>query len=129
MIRNETIWITGASSGIGYATAKTLAVAGNRVIASGRNRQALDKLVAESDNIIPMICDLVIDSQDQIGESLALLTSRLDRIVLSAGDCLYLDVNNSDWSCTRSVMDINYHGSVRAIQAALPLLEIGRAHV
>lgn len=81
MIRNETIWITGASSGIGYATAKTLAVAGNRVIASGRNRQALDKLVAESDNIIPMICDLVIDSQDQIGESLALLTSRLDRIV------------------------------------------------
>ena len=64
MIRNETIWITGASSGIGYATAKTLALSGNQIIASGRNREALEKLAAESANITPMICDLVTDSQE-----------------------------------------------------------------
>lgn len=123
MIRNETIWITGASSGIGYAIARTLALSGNKIIASGRNRQSLEKLSSESANIIPMISDLVIDTQEQIEQSLSLITTRLDRIILSAGDCLYLDVNSRDWSCTQSVMDINYHGSVRAIQAALPLLE------
>lgn len=123
MITNETIWITGASSGIGYATAKSLALAGNWVIASGRNRSALDKLAAESDNIIPLICDLVIDSRESISISLNNLTSHLDRIVLSAGDCQYLDVNSNDWACIQQVMDINFHGTVRAIQAALPLLE------
>lgn len=123
MITNETIWITGASSGIGYSTAKSLALNGNRIIASGRNRAALDKLAAESENLIPLICDLVLDSYESITTSLQDLTPKLDRIVLSAGDCQYLDVNSSDWSCTQRVMDINYHGTVRAIQAALPLLE------
>lgn len=123
MITNETIWITGASSGIGYSTAKSLALNGNRIIASGRNRAALDKLAAESENIIPLICDLVLDSHESIATSLQDLTQKLDRIILSAGDCQYLDINSNDWSCTQRVMDINFHGTVRAIQAALPLLE------
>jgi short-subunit dehydrogenase len=123
MIRNEIIWITGASSGIGRAIAKQLALQGNKIIASGRNRQALASLSLESDNIFPMICDLVKDSKDSIRQSLGELTKHLDRILLSAGDCQYLAVDQDDWSCIDHVMAINYHGSVRAIQAALPLLE------
>ena len=123
MIRNEIIWITGASSGIGRAIAKQLAQQNNKVIASGRNREALAELALESDNIIPLICDLVEDNKDSIQQSLAELTNHLDRIVLSAGDCQYLDVNQNDWSCIDHVMAINFHGSVRAIHAALPLLE------
>lgn len=123
MISNETIWITGASSGIGYATAKALALSGNRIIASGRNRETLDTLAKESSNITPLICDLVVDSQEDIAQSLSDLSPFLDRIILSAGDCQYLDINSSDWSCIQQVMDINFHGTVRAIQAALPLLK------
>jgi short-subunit dehydrogenase len=123
MITNEIIWITGASSGIGYEVAKELAIQGNKVIASGRNAQALDLLAKESHNILPLVCDLVTDSHQSIHHSLADLTSHLDRIILSAGDCKYLDVNSPDWSCITQIMDINFHGSIRAIQAALPLLE------
>lgn len=123
MISNETIWITGASSGIGYTIAKALALSGNRIIASGRNREALDTLAKESSNIIPLICDLVVDSQEDIAQSLSDLSPVIDRIILSAGDCQYLDINSNDWSCIQQVMDINFHGTVRAIQAALPLLE------
>ena len=123
MISNEIIWITGASSGIGRALAKQLAQQGNKVIASGRNRKALADLALESDNIFPLICDLVKDNKDSIHQSLNELTNHLDRIVLSAGDCQYLEVEQSDWSCVDHVMAINFHGSVRAIQAALPLLE------
>jgi short-subunit dehydrogenase len=123
MIRNEIIWITGASSGIGRAIAKQLAQQGNKIIASGRNRQALAELALESDNILPMICDLVKDNKDSIQQSLSELTDHLDRILLSAGDCQYLTVEQGDWSCVDDVMAINFHGSVRAIQAALPLLE------
>jgi len=123
MIRNEIIWITGASSGIGRALAKQLAQQDNKVIASGRNREALADLALESDNIFPLICDLVKDNKDSIQQSLGELTGHLDRIVLSAGDCQYLDIDQNDWSCIDHVMAINFHGSVRAIQAALPLLE------
>ncbi|MFT7260264.1 MAG: short-subunit dehydrogenase [Glaciecola sp.] len=123
MIRNEIIWITGASSGIGRAIAKQFAQQGNKVIASGRNRDALAELALESDNIFPLICDLVKDSKDSIEQSLCELTDHLDRIVLSAGDCQYLEVDQSDWSCIDHVMAINFHGSVKAIQASLPLLE------
>ena len=123
MITNEIIWITGASSGIGYEVAKELAIQGNKVIASGRNAQALDLLAKESHNILPLVCDLVTDRHQSIHHSLADLTSHLDRIILSAGDCKYLDVNSPDWSCITQIMDINFHGSIRAIQAALPLLE------
>lgn len=123
MIRNEIIWITGASSGIGRAVALQLARQGNKVIASGRNRQALTDLSSESDNIFPLICDLVKDSKDSLNQSLSGLTEHLDRIILSAGDCQYLEVDQSDWSCITDVMNINFHGSVKAIQSALPLIE------
>jgi short-subunit dehydrogenase len=123
MISNEIIWVTGASSGIGRAIAKQLALQGNKVIASGRNREALAELAFESNNIFPHICDLVIDNKDSIQQSLSELTEYLDRIVLSAGDCQYLEVDQKDWACVDRVMAINFHGSVRAIQAALPLLE------
>ena len=123
MITNEIIWITGASSGIGYEVAKQLALKGNKVIASGRNVSALDKLANGSHNILPLVCDLVTDSHQSINHFLTDLAPYLDRIILSAGDCKYLDINSHDWSCISKIMDINFHGSIRAIQAALPLLE------
>lgn len=123
MINNETIWITGASSGIGYETAQALANQGNIIIASGRNKEALAKLSRTSSHIIPMVFDLISDHPDSISNDLLSLTTRLDRIILSAGDCQYLNVDESDWSCIDQIMNINFHGSVRAIKAALPLLE------
>ena len=43
-IRNKTVWITGASSGIGAALAKTASEAGANVILSGRRLEALDEV-------------------------------------------------------------------------------------
>ena len=130
MISNEIIWITGASSGIGRAVAIQLAKQGNRIIASGRNREALASLALESDNILPLVCDLVTDTQAGIRKSLSEFTSHIDRIILSAGDCQYLDINQEDWSCINHVMDINFHGSIKAIHAALPLIEQSdRGHI
>lgn len=130
MICNERIWITGASSGIGYAVAQQLAQQGNVIIASGRNEQALNTLAQTSNNIIPLVCDLTLDDQHHIHTQLCQQVPNLDRIILSAGDCQYLDVGQDDWSCIHSVMDINFHGSIRAVQAALGLLEkSARGHI
>jgi len=46
-VKNKTVWITGASSGIGAALAKTFSEAGGHVILSGRNVDALEKVTAQ----------------------------------------------------------------------------------
>ena len=59
-INQKVIWVTGASSGLGYSLALRLATAGAQVIASARNRQALDELASHSSNIHPLTCDIPI---------------------------------------------------------------------
>lgn len=46
-IKNKTVWITGASSGIGAAMAKTFSEAGAHIILSGRNVEALDNVASQ----------------------------------------------------------------------------------
>ena len=46
-IKNKTVWITGASSGIGAALAKTFSAAGAHIILSGRNIEALENVASE----------------------------------------------------------------------------------
>ena len=123
MIRNETIWVTGATSGIGKQLALMLAQQGNHVIVSGRNKQCLKEMLLNEKNISTLATDLVNDHVDWIGQQLGVITERLDRIILCAGNCLYFEMDDPDWNIMKQVMDINFHGSVKSIQAALPLLK------
>lgn len=128
----EVIWLTGASSGIGRELCLQLVAQGHRVIASGRNQQALAKLAAQSDRVIPLVFDIAdANAIEQAGHKLAELTSRLDRVIINAGSCEYLKFPEPDWTATNRVMAINYSGAVECIRIALPLLKkaSGRGHI
>jgi len=122
MISNEVIWVTGASSGIGKAVALQLAKQGNKVIASGRNTTKLSSLASESTNIVALETDLTAMTAADIQTQLSSHTDHLDRIFLCAGDCLYFEIEQPQWQIMKQVMEINFHGTVMAIEAALPLL-------
>ncbi|GAB3099105.1 SDR family NAD(P)-dependent oxidoreductase [Aestuariicella hydrocarbonica] len=120
----EIIWITGASSGIGLELAKKLAALGNQVLVTARNAQVLEALAAESDQIIAVPADLAQpDCIDSLQHQLRQHVSYLDRIILNAGTCEYLDINAPDWLMMERVMEVNFYGAVRSLAAALPLLE------
>lgn len=120
----EVIWLTGASSGIGRELCLQLVAQGHRVIASGRNQQALAQLAAHSDRVIPLVFDVAeSDSIQQVEKKLAELTSRLDRVIINAGCCEYLKFPVPDWGSVSRVMATNFYGAVECIRIALPLLQ------
>ena len=128
MIENKTIWITGASSGIGATLALQLAATGNTVFASARSADQLQGLAARakdsSGKILPFVCDVTLDEQTAGFRSQLLeLTDHLDILIICAGRCEYIDDAELDVALFRRVYDVNVFGAVNAASVALPLLE------
>ena len=123
MIKNEVIWITGASAGIGLALAKKLCRE-NVVIISGRNQKTLSALSDSHNNIKTVVFDVTDATQiGRVTKELGELTPHLDRVILNAGDCEYLDINAPDWKSMERMMSVNFLGMVHSLEACLELLK------
>ncbi len=116
----KTAVVTGASSGIGEATARRLAAEGYDVVAGARRRDRLDKLAAEVPGIRAVTLDVTSD------ESVAALAASLERcdvLVNNAGGAFGLESvaegRLADW---QRMYDVNVLGSLRMTQALTPKL-------
>ena len=115
--------VTGASSGIGAATARRLARDGFDVVAAARRRDRLDALAADEPHVRAATLDVTDDA------SVAALAADLPDVALlvsNAGGALGMDeVASSDLDAWQAMYDVNVLGSVRVVQALLPALEAG----
>ncbi len=111
--------VTGASSGIGAATARRLAAAGYRVVCAARRRSRLDELAAEIDGDA---ITLDVTSSDSVA-ALAAAVPRCSLLVNDAGGALGADpissANPDEW---QTMYDVNVLGVLRVTQALLPAL-------
>ncbi|MBF8189991.1 SDR family NAD(P)-dependent oxidoreductase [Nonomuraea sp. K274] len=114
----KTAVVTGASSGIGAATARRLAAEGYDVVAGARRRERLDKLASDVPSIRPVTLD--VTSQESV-DALAGSLERCDVLVNNAGGAFGLepvaDGRVDDW---QRMYDTNVLGSLRMTQALLP---------
>jgi NADP-dependent 3-hydroxy acid dehydrogenase YdfG len=112
--------VTGASSGIGAATARRLAADGWRVIAAARRRDRLEALAASQPGITAVTLD--VTDQDSVG-ALAAELARCDALVNNAGGAWGLEpiaeADPDDW---QRMYDVNVLGLMRVTKALLPLL-------
>ncbi|HQQ74917.1 MAG TPA: SDR family NAD(P)-dependent oxidoreductase [Pseudomonadales bacterium] len=120
-----TVWITGASSGIGRELALQLAKTGHRVIISARNAEALQELaLLYPQQLLPMPIDIAdTDSLERAKAQLTQLAPVLDLAILNAGTCEYLDNGVIDVALIRRVMTVNFDGTINAAALAMPLLK------
>ena len=122
---NPVVWLTGASSGIGYSLAILLVKSNYQVVISARSAAKLETLFNLYPNhflVVP--CDVTIPEQLKAAvEKIKHHYSRLDILITNAGTCEYLDVHQWDSGMMRRVMDSNYLGTVYTIEAALPLMK------
>ncbi len=130
---SQIICITGASSGIGRATAERFAKEGWKVIATARRE---DRLKSLSDAFPGKILPLTFDVRDTkaIAEAFSSLPAdfaEVDVLLNNAGLALGLepaqDCSLDDWD---SMIDTNIKGLVHCARAILPgMVKRGRGHV
>ena len=133
---NKTIFITGATSGIGLACAKRFAQNGDRLILTGRNAQRLAAIADELANNGTQVLTLTFDvrnfaeAQQQI-ESLPAEWKTIDVLVNNAGLALGLEPeyqgNTTDWE---TMIDTNIKGLLYMTRLIVPgMVERNRGHV
>lgn len=114
---NAVALVTGASSGIGLATAKALVEAGYRVFGTSR------KPVADSHGITMLLCDVTDDASVQalINEIIE-RTGRIDLVVNNAGIGLLGGAEESSIAQAQRLFDVNVFGVARVVNAVLPVM-------
>jgi NADP-dependent 3-hydroxy acid dehydrogenase YdfG len=133
MSEPRTILITGASTGIGAATAKQLLEGGNRLVLAARREEPLAELAAGldgGDDVLTKTCD--VTEWDQVEDLVAASIDRFDGIDVVFANAGFgasrgfLEESPEQW---RSMVLTNVLGVAHTIRATLPhLLERGTGH-
>jgi clavulanate-9-aldehyde reducatase len=127
--------VTGASSGIGEATAVALAGEGAAVAVGARRKQRLDELAerigAEGGTALPFEVDVSDEaSARKLVDGAAEQMGGLDILVNNAGVMLLGPVEGADTEEWRQMVGVNLLGLLYCTQAALPLMrESGGGHI
>ncbi len=117
----RTAVVTGASSGIGAATARALAGDGFHVVCAARRQDRIEALAAEIDGTA-VVCD-VTDPASVEALARALDQTSVDVLVNNAGGALdQSTVEEADPEVWARMFDLNALGMVRVVQALLPAL-------
>jgi NAD(P)-dependent dehydrogenase (short-subunit alcohol dehydrogenase family) len=119
------VLVTGASRGIGFATALALGRAGYTVYATMRDPGRSPDLAeaAEQERLAIRISAMDVDSDASVREGIgSILKSQgpLDVLINNAGIERTGSVEELDISEVRAVMETNYFGALRCIQAVMP---------
>jgi NADP-dependent 3-hydroxy acid dehydrogenase YdfG len=128
--QRECAIVTGASSGIGAATARALAESGFDVIACARRVDRLEALAAENSAITAHQLD--ITDQKSVNQLVIDLTDRNVSVLINCAGGAFdaasvLDSDPAVWSKT---YDLNVVGTVRMVKAFTPAMQKnGRGHI
>jgi NADP-dependent 3-hydroxy acid dehydrogenase YdfG len=118
--------VTGASSGIGEATARQLAAAGFTVYAAARRTERLQKLAQAG--IHPIAMDVTDDASMQGGvQTILNEQGRIDVLVNNAGYGSYGALEDVPMHEARAQMEVNVFGAARLTQLVMPHMRAQRS--
>jgi len=130
---NSKVWfITGTSRGFGRVWAEAALQRGDKVAATARTLADVADLTERfGDSVLPLALD--VTDVDQVRQAVAQAHAhfgRLDVVLNNAGYSLVGTVEEAGEADVRAEFDTNYFGTLRVIQAALPLLrQQGSGHI
>ncbi len=121
MTNRKVAVVTGASSGIGRASARALAAKGYEVVCAARRLDRIEELAREIDGRAVQ-CD--VTNREDVERLAAEAGPRVDVLVANAGGAFGTDpVASADLDDWRRMYEINVLGTLSTIQTTLPALE------
>jgi NAD(P)-dependent dehydrogenase (short-subunit alcohol dehydrogenase family) len=128
--RGLRVWLIGASSGIGEATASALHARGAQVLLSARNAPALNAFVAAHPAAQAWPLD-VTDATAVMRTTYQILAQGpLDLVLYCAGHYREMRATDMDLADLRRHVDINYLGALHVLDAAVPAMAArGHGHI
>jgi NAD(P)-dependent dehydrogenase (short-subunit alcohol dehydrogenase family) len=126
-IGDKIVLITGASAGIGLATAHRFAVAGAKLALVARSADALTHLAEELQRQGGEAVALPADVSDpkqvqQVIEETVRHFGRLDVVINNAGQAAACTIADLDPDDFRKILDLNVFGPLAAMQAVIPIM-------
>ncbi len=120
-VEGNVVLVTGASEGIGAATARLLAARGARVALAARSADKLRELAGELDGSFAIHADLR-ESESIIAmvEATVEHYGRIDVLVNNAGRALRAAVADVKIADFQDIVDLNVYGPLLAMQAVIP---------
>ena len=116
----KTVWLVGASSGIGRATAHALHAQGAKVVVSARNQQALDVFAAEHPGAVALAVDAGDAASVKAAASVVLDAGPLDLVLYCAGYYKEMRATEFDLQIMLEHQRVNYLGALYVLDAVLP---------
>jgi 3-oxoacyl-[acyl-carrier protein] reductase len=121
-LQDQVVVITGASAGIGRATARELVSAGARVVLGARRRDRLDALEREHEGRVAGV-EMDVRSADDNRRLVSTAIERfgrLDALVANAGIGMYGGILDHTDEALQTMLDTNVAGTIWPIRAAVP---------
>jgi short-subunit dehydrogenase len=122
-IQEKVVIVTGASAGIGEATAKLLAKKGAKVVLAARSSEKIAALSKELPGSISIPTDMTDEASIQhlIDETKKRL-GRVDILINNAGQGLYGPIETVSVSDYRKIFELNVVGPLVAMQKVIPVM-------
>ncbi len=133
--KRQVALVTGASSGIGRATALALLRAGVHVVGMARNRERLAELEASARELPGdfLACPGDVTRADDVSRAVQQglqRFGRLDLLVANAGIGLRGDLVGVEWTALESLLRTNIDGVLHSVRAAVPAMRSsGGGHI
>ncbi len=122
--KNQTVWVTGASSGIGEALAYELAEQGAKLILSARREDELERVrnaCKQKDKHLLVPLDLMSnESFPELVKEVIFKVDSINLLINNAGLSQRAAIKDSSMQVHRTLMEVNYFGTVAITQALLP---------
>jgi len=126
-MKDQVIWITGASSGIGEALVRKFDAEGYKLIISSRNKPLLSQIKEKSlhpENLYVLPLDLVnSDSFEETCNEAASVFGKIDVLINNGGISQRSLVSETGLAVDRKIMEVNFFGTIALSKALLPYFQ------
>lgn len=131
--KGKTVWITGASSGIGEALAKQFSDQGAKLVLSARSKQKLEQVASTCKDDSVLVLPLDVTDEGQMSPAVEQVIERfgmIDLLINNAGISQRSTAIETTMETYRTIFEVDVFGQIALTKQVLPLMiEQGFGHI